>query len=241
MRLDLELVARGLVQSRTKAQELIKNNKVTVNNILCSKPNTNVSENDSIVLLENIKYVGRGGLKLEAALKAFNIDPKGLICADVGASTGGFTDCLLQAGAEKVYAIDVGTGQLASQLLANKKLISLEQTDIRNISLPEKAELTVVDVSFISLTHVLKDISNITALGGTIITLIKPQFEVGKEHILKHGIADPDFREESINKVSEYATSLELLYKGAIESPITGGDGNVEYLAYFEKVDKNAN
>ena len=241
MRLDLELVARGLVQSRTKAQELIKNKKVTVNNTLCLKPNTNISESDTITLLETIKYVSRGGFKLEAALKAFNIDPKDLICADIGASTGGFTDCLLQHGAKKIYAIDVGTGQLVPQLRENKKVISLEHTDIRNISLPEKAELTVVDVSFISLTYVLKDISNITTPHGTIITLIKPQFEVGKEHILKHGIADPDFREESIDKIREYATTLGLLYKGSIESPITGGDGNVEYLAWFEKVDKNAN
>ena len=241
MRLDLELVARKLVQSRAKAQELIKNKKVLKNGLVCGKANTNINPEDTLSLTENFKYVSRGGYKLEAALNAFNINPKGLVCVDIGASTGGFTDCLLQCGAKKVYTIDVGTDQLAESIRDNKKVIVAEHTDIRNISLPEKVELAVVDVSFISLTHILKDISNITTDSSTIITLIKPQFEVGREHILKHGIADPDFREESIKKVCDYAHTLGLLHKGAIESPIAGGDGNIEYLAWFEKVDKNAN
>ena len=235
MRLDLALVARGLVQSRTKAQELIKRSKVAVNNIPCIKPSMDVTDSDLLDVLEHMKYVSRGGVKLEGALEAFNVSPKGLICADIGASTGGFTDCLLQRGAKKVYAIDVGTGQLADTIRTNKKVIAFEQTDIRNLSLPEKANLTVVDLSFISLTHALKDVSNLTKEGGMIITLIKPQFEVGREHILKHGIADPEFREVAIQKVRDYAFTLGLIHKGTIESPITGGDGNVEFLTCFVK------
>ena len=202
---------------------------------MCSKANTNVSDADIISITEELKYVSRGGHKVEFALDVFNINPKGRVCADIGASTGGFTDCLLQKGARRVYAIDVGSDQLVKRIRENKKVISLEQTDIRNLVLPEKVDLAVVDVSFISLTYVLKDITNITKTGGDIVVLIKPQFEVGREHILKNGIADPDYREGAIDKVCNYAFTLGLINKGVTESPILGGNGNVEYLGWFEK------
>lgn len=234
-RLDAALVSKQMVGSRTKAQELIKTGKVFVNGSICIKPNYEVNATDNLEVSEVQKYVSRGGHKLEGAIHTLNIKPKGYICADIGASTGGFTDCLLQHSAKKVYSIDVGTHQLHEVLRKDKRVVSMEQTDIRNVTLPEKVDLSVIDVSFISLTHVLKDVAHITKDAGKIIALIKPQFEVGREHILKNGIADPKYREAAIQKVCEYAKTIGLTHKKTIVSPIQGGDGNVEYLALFVK------
>ena len=185
-------------------------------------------------MLRDPKYISCGGYKLETALDVFNVDPKDSICIDIGASRGGFTTCLLERGAKKVYGIDVGVNEFYESTHKNKKGIE-EKADLRSLILPEKSDITMVDMSFISLTHILKDISNLTKDGGKIILLIKPQYEVDKKHILKDGIVDPEYRENSIKKVSDYAFTLGLINKGITESPLKGIDGNTEFFALFEK------
>jgi 23S rRNA (cytidine1920-2'-O)/16S rRNA (cytidine1409-2'-O)-methyltransferase len=235
-RLDIELLKRGLTRSRTQAQELIKTGKILVNGKVAAKSNIDILGSDLIELTENIKYVGRGGLKLEKALAEFKIDPKGMTAVDIGSSTGGFTDCLLQQGTAKVYAIDVGTDQLDQSLRHNPQVIVMEQTDIRKVTLPELVDIAVIDVSFISLEHILKDALRLTKPAATIIALIKPQFEVGAEHIGKNGIVkDEKAKQEAIDKVVHAGQALGLHASHVIESPITGGSGNVEYLVAFTK------
>ena len=185
-------------------------------------------------MIRSPEYITCGGYKLETALDVFNISPKNFVCVDIGASRGGFTDCLLERGAKKVYGIDVGVDQLYSSTHKNKKGAE-EKTDLRSLTLPEKSDLTMVDISYISLTYILKDISNLTKDGGNIVLLIKPQFEVGKEHILKDGIVDAKYREEAIKKICDYAFTLGLINKGITESPVKGIDGNIEFFAWFEK------
>jgi 23S rRNA (cytidine1920-2'-O)/16S rRNA (cytidine1409-2'-O)-methyltransferase len=185
-------------------------------------------------MIRNPEYITCGGYKLETALDVFNINPKNNICLDIGINRGGFEDCLLERGAKKVYGIDVGASQFFESTHKNKKDVE-EKVDLRSLILPEKSDITMVDISFISLTYILKDISNLTKDGGNIILLIKPQFEVPKEHILKDGIVDPEFREEAIKKVCDYASTLGLHNKGVTESPVKGVDGNMEFFGWFEK------
>ena len=232
-RLDSAIFERKLARSRSQAAMLIAEGKVKVNGIVATKASMAVDAG-AVLEVTPAEFVGRGGQKLAHALKEFKIDPTGLTCADVGSSTGGFTDCLLQRGARKVYAIDVGTGQLDATLRSDARVVVMESTDIRTVaSLPEPIDLAVIDVSFISLSLVLPPVKKLLAPAGRIITLIKPQFEVGKGRLGKQGVVkDEAARAEAIAKIEEYAKSLGFEAKGVIPSPITGETGNVEYLFY---------
>jgi len=233
-RLDIALTERKLVRSRSAAADLIKRGKVFVNGKEALKASAQIAGEDVLTISEKETYVGRGGIKLAHALNTFLIDPKGKICVDIGSSTGGFTDCFLQRGAEKVYAIDVGSNQLDPSLRANTKVSLFEQTDVRNVKLPEKGDIAAIDVSFISVTHILKEASDLTRNGGDIIILVKPQFEVGKDHIGKNGIVtNKNEQEGALNKIKEAGLILGLVLKNTTESPIEGGDGNKEYFIHF--------
>lgn len=226
-----------MAKSRNVAQQLIKDGIVFVNGKSIKKTAFGVEETDIIEIKGELpKYVGRGGIKLEKAIDCFNIRLNGLVCVDVGASTGGFTDCMLQNGAGVVYAVDVGSNQLDEKLRNDSRVISLENTDIRKIEgkIPEKADFITADVSFISLKTVLPDIKKLIKDGGTAVTLIKPQFEVGRSGLGKRGVVkNPSLREKSVNDVREFAEALGFRCEGLIESPIVGGDGNIEYLMYL--------
>lgn len=211
---------------------------VLVNDVPVTKPGQLVdTEADIRIRGEEHPFVGRGGVKLSHAIKEFGIDVRGRICMDVGASTGGFTDCLLQNGAEKIYAIDVGYGQLDWKIRSDPKVVVMERTNIRELSsLPEDISLAVIDVSFISLTKVFPHIDVLLKKGGDIVALIKPQFEAGKDKVGKGGIVrDDDVRKECIDNVCGSAERLGWTRKGLTTSPITGADGNVEFLAWFLK------
>lgn len=236
-RLDIELTARMLVKSRSTAQKLIKDNAVSVNGKIISKPSYEVSHDDEIILTGELpRYVGRGGLKLEKALEEFKISLNDLVCIDAGASTGGFTDCMLQNGAKRVYAVDVGTAQLDKTLKNDERVVSLENTDIRTAVdvIPEKADFISVDLSFISLRLVLPYIKTLMKSAGTAVVLIKPQFEVGKSGLGKHGIVkDEKLRTAAVEEIKQFAEQTGFLVSGLVQSPITGGDGNIEYLMYL--------
>ncbi|MFA6430201.1 MAG: TlyA family RNA methyltransferase [Candidatus Paceibacterota bacterium] len=234
-RLDILLFELGLVDSRKKASDLIKEGKVIVDSVVINKPSKEFVGNEKIEITEVLKYVSRAGLKLEGAHKEFNFDIKDKVAVDVGSSTGGFTDFLLQNGAKRVYAIDVGTGQLVEKLRNNNKVISLEKTDIRKAELSEKVDLAVVDVSFISLELVLPSIIKLLKEGGEVIVLVKPQFEVGKENIGKGGIVkDEKAKKLVLEKIKRFSEDLGLRLKGEITSPIKGGDGNEEYFFIYK-------
>ncbi|OAG28245.1 rRNA methyltransferase [Thermodesulfatator autotrophicus] len=240
-RLDKLLVKRGLAESREKAQALIMAGQVYVNGKRLDKAGHKVPlEAEIEVKGKGLPFVSRGGLKLAHALKHFGLDVKGLICADIGASTGGFTDCLLQAGAQKVYAIDVGKGQLHYKLRQDPRVIVLEGVNARYLSekdLPELVDLVTIDVSFISLTKILPAALRILKPGGKIIALIKPQFEVGREKVGKGGVVrNPALHQEVIKKIEEFSTKeLSLKSLGVVESPILGPAGNKEFLIVLEK------
>ena len=239
-RLDIYL-KNSLNISRQKTRELIEGGSVTVNGRLVLKPAFKISENDIVKAesTENVlKYVGRGGYKLEKAVDEFNIEIKG-ICIDIGASTGGFTDCMLQRGAQKVYAVDVGNNQLAEKLKNDKRVISMENTDIRTAEI-EKVDFISCDVSFISLKKILDKISELLKNEGKCVFLIKPQFEAGRENLNKKGIVkNPKIHKKVIRDVTECAGENGLYVKALTFSPIRGGDGNIEYLALADK--KNGN
>jgi 23S rRNA (cytidine1920-2'-O)/16S rRNA (cytidine1409-2'-O)-methyltransferase len=245
MRLDILLTTRKLVKSRTVAIDLIKKGLVKVNNEIITKPAKDFSniETFEIKILEQPKYVSRGGLKLERALTEFKINPRDLIVLDVGSSTGGFTDCLLQKGAKKVYAVDVGTNQLDKSLLNNRKLISLEKTDIRNIKTlslnsteKEKPSLAVIDASFISLELILENTANLLSEKAKIIALIKPQFETPQKAKNKSGVVKTDIlREQVLEKIKNYCQKINLKILNIADSPILGGSGNKEYLILLQK------
>jgi 23S rRNA (cytidine1920-2'-O)/16S rRNA (cytidine1409-2'-O)-methyltransferase len=238
-RLDVLIVNKNLVKSRSVALDLIKKGLVRINGKISTKPAKDYEDRPDlkIEIIEQPKYVGRGGLKLEEALLEFKIIPVDLICLDVGSSTGGFTDCLLQNGAKKVYAIDVGTGQFDLELAKDPKITLLEQTDIRNIkNLPEKIDLAVIDVSFISLELILEPVKNLLKAGGKIIALIKPQFETKKEAKNKSGIVKTDeIREQVLENIKNYCQKINLKVLAITDSPILGGSGNKEYLILLEK------
>lgn len=235
VRLDRMLAGRGLVESREKAQALILAGQVLVDGQKMEKAGAQVTEDADIRILgEQMRYVSRGGLKLEAALKEFAIGVNGATALDVGASTGGFTDCLLQHGAVKVYAVDVGYGQLAWKLRQDPRVVLVERTNIRKIApslIPEPVDIAVFDVSFISLEKVIPSVIRFLRSGAVLISLIKPQFEVGKAQVGKGGIVrDETARSKAVEKVRKFINGLGLDVKGVIPSPITGQDGNVEYL-----------
>ncbi len=238
MRLDQYLAEKGLCKSRTAAQSLIKSGGVSVNGAPCTKPSADVSETDAVAITgEQLKYVGRGGLKLEGAVNAFGIELSGLVCLDIGSSTGGFTDCMLQNGAARVYAVDVGTDQLDPKLRADDRVVVMEQTDIRTAQLPEQVDFVGTDVSFISLKQVIPHINRLLKAQGKAAALIKPQFEAGRQALNKKGIVkDEKIRRRVVEDITEFAQQCGFAVLGVTDSPVQGGDGNTEYLMYIEKV-----
>ena len=233
-RLDSELVSRGIARSRERAKEMIASGNVTVNGQTAKKASADVSENDEIVSSEQEIYVGRGALKLEKAAEEFDLDFKGKICLDIGASTGGFTDFMLKCGAAKVFAVDVGHGQLAETLCNDSRVVNLEGTDIRNITASDlggQVDFICTDVSFISLTKILPKIYELLKDGACAAVLIKPQFEAGKKDIGKHGIVkDKKVHIRILGEIDEFASSLGFVCEKYTFSPIKGGSGNIEYL-----------
>ncbi len=237
VRLDRLLAMRGLAESREKAQAIIIAGQVLVNGQKRDKAGALVPEDAEIRILgETLRYVSRGGLKLEAALREFHVFVEGKTALDIGASTGGFTDCLLQHGCKKVYAIDVGYGQMAWKLRQDPRVVVVERTNIREMEpsvIPERADVAVIDVSFISLEKVIPPILNLLKADAEIVALIKPQFEVGRERVGKGGIVrDEAARKAAIERIVEFIRKAGLEVKGVIPSPITGQDGNVEYLIH---------
>ena len=234
-RLDLVVIEKGFVSSRQRAQALIMAGKVLVNNHIADKPGTPVSPEDDIFLQEeDHPYVSRGGLKLEKALHTLGIDINGLVCLDVGASTGGFTDCLLQHGAGRVYAVDVGYGQLSWKLRQNPRVVVIERMNIRYMqpeTIPQLVDLVTIDVSFISLKKVVPEILKFMKNNAGILALIKPQFEVGKRNIGKGGVVrDPDLHAKVIENLSEFFIKKHLFCEWVIPSPILGPKGNKEFF-----------
>lgn len=239
-RLDKLLVDRGLVQSRERARSLILAGQVLGDEQVFDKVGVKVPEDISLRIRgEDIPFVSRGGLKLAHALHEFHVDVKGVVALDVGASTGGFTDCLLQNGAAGIYAVDVGYGQLAWKLRQDPRVICLERTNIRQLlpeNLDEVPDMAVIDCSFISLTKVLPPTLNLLKKDGEIIALIKPQFELEKRLVGKGGIVrDSGLQEVAVEKIRVLATELGCTVQGIIESPVRGSKGNREYLIYLLK------
>ena len=238
-RIDKILVDRGLVDSRTKAQALVMAGAVLVDEQSVNKPSEVFDANAKIRIKEDAasRYVSRGGLKLEAALREFNIDVRGLLCLDVGASTGGFTDCLLQHGAREVLALDVGHNQVDWKIRNDPRVDVREGVNARYLQpgdFPQKFDLATMDVSFISLTKILPAVAAVLTETGRIIALIKPQFEVGKGEVGKGGIVkDPAQHQRVISEVNAAAKSIGLRVDGLIESPIRGAEGNLEFLALY--------
>ncbi len=234
-RLDLLLVERGLAESRTQAQRLIMAGLVTVGDQVVDKSGTRVAISAPLAVKEGLPYASRGGYKLAAALDAFGLDVAGWIAADVGASTGGFTDCLLQRGAVRVYAIDVGYGQLAWNLQQDERVIMMDRTNARYLeSLAEPVDLATIDVSFISLRLILPAVRGWLRPGGQIVALIKPQFEAGREQVGKGGVVrDPAVHRAVLEEITAWAESHGLGLMGLVRSPITGPAGNVEFLAHW--------
>lgn len=236
-RLDVLIFERGLTDSRRIAADLITSGKVLVNGIEIKKVSTKVSVDSKIELFELPKFVGRAGNKLEGALDEFKIDVKNKVVLDVGSSTGGFTDCVLQRGAKKVYAIDVGKEQLREKLRKDERVVVMEGTDIRDVgSLPEEIGLAVVDVSFISLRLVLPRVFDLLAEDAGAVVLVKPQFEVGKDKVGKGGIVrDENQKKQVVEEIKIFAKTLGFDIIGETKSKVVGQDGNQEYLLYFKK------
>jgi 23S rRNA (cytidine1920-2'-O)/16S rRNA (cytidine1409-2'-O)-methyltransferase len=238
-RLDLSMVKRRLAASRQRAQAMIMAGKVWVNDILVDKPGTQVTDRDRIQLKEaDMPFVSRGGLKLAGALDTLQMDPGGRICLDVGASTGGFTDCLLQRGAARVYAVDVGYGQLAWSLRQDPRVVVIERTNIRHMPpsvIGEPIDLVVIDASFISLKIVVPAALRFLRPEGEILALIKPQFEVGKGRVGKGGVVrDPALHDQVILDLSLFFTELGLDVAAVVPSPVLGPKGNREFVAYLK-------
>lgn len=239
-RLDVLLTARGLAGSREKAKALIMAGQVYVDGQKEDKAGTMFRQEAVIEIRGNtLPYVSRGGLKLEKAMQVFPLELKEKVCMDVGASTGGFTDCMLQNGARKVYSVDVGHGQLDWGLRNDPRVVCMEKTNIRYLTpeqLQEKPSFVSIDVSFISLTKVLGPVRELMEEQGQIVSLIKPQFEAGREKVGKKGVVrDPAVHREVIEKVMDFARSLQLTVRGLDFSPVKGSEGNIEYLLWMEK------
>lgn len=240
MRLDLLLVERGLEETRQRAQAVIMSGVVYVDGRKADKPGMAVPAGAAVEIRgDKLPYVSRGGLKLEKAMKAFPIRLEGAVCADVGASTGGFTDCMLQNGAAKVYAVDVGRGQLAWKLRNDPRVVCLERTNARYLSreqVPEALAFASVDVSFISLKLILPPLAALLKEGGQVVSLVKPQFEAGREKVGKKGVVrDPAVHLEVLERYLTHAGEAGLTVLGLTYSPIRGPEGNIEYLGFLQK------
>lgn len=240
MRLDQYLIEKGLISGRDKAKAIIMAGEVYVNDQKADKAGQPVSDEDRIeVRTDALRYVSRGGLKLEKAMETFPVSLKGTVCMDVGASTGGFTDCMLQNGAARVYAVDVGYGQLAWSLRTDARVINLERTNIRYVTeneVPESLDFASIDVSFISLKLVLPVVFRLLKEGGNVVCLIKPQFEAGREKVGKGGVVrDKGTHIEVIQNVMHFATESGFAVKALDFSPVKGPKGNIEYLLMLTK------
>lgn len=244
-RLDVLLVEKGLCESRSRAQAVIMSGEVYVNGQKSDKPGTPTDVEAEIEIRGNAcPYVSRGGLKLEKALRDFGVDPTGLTCLDSGASTGGFTDCLLQNGAKQVFAIDVGYGQLAWRIRTDPRVVCMERTNIRYVT-PEQlgtpVQLAVIDVSFISLRIVLPAVKALLSADGQIICLIKPQFEAGKENVGKKGVVrDPAVHQAVLNSFLQLADELQMTVCNLTFSPVKGPEGNIEFLGHLSMLPEGA-
>ena len=239
-RLDVLLVKKGLASSREKAKAIIMSGIVFVDGQREDKAGSTFDEKQEIIVKgKTLKYVSRGGLKLEKAMKNFDIVLKDKVCMDVGASTGGFTDCMLQNGAVKVYSVDVGHGQLDWKLRNDERVVCMERTNMRYMTeddIDEKASFVSIDVSFISLTKILPAVYRILNTGGEVVALIKPQFEAGREKVGKKGVVrDPAVHLEVIEKVIAYASTIAMEPCHLSFSPIKGPEGNIEYLLHLKK------
>lgn len=244
-RLDVLLVSRGLASSREKAKAVIMAGQVYVKGQKEDKAGSMFDAEAEIEVRGNtLKYVSRGGLKLEKAMERFGVEIEGKVCMDVGSSTGGFTDCMLQNGAVKVYSVDVGHGQLDWKLRNDPRVVCMEKTNIRYVTqedIEEAPEFASIDVSFISLTKVLGPVRELLTPEGEIVSLIKPQFEAGREKVGKKGVVrDPQVHEEVINKVTAFAHSLGFETKALEYSPIKGPEGNIEYLLWMKKQEESS-
>ncbi len=241
MRLDAFITERGLVKSRTQAKHLIEGGFVTVNGSVIQKASYEIADDQIDVSVDTTseRYVSRGGLKLEHALERFSVDVTGASALDIGASSGGFTDCLLKHGAERVVAVDSGAGQLVPELSADKRVISYEKFNAKHMTpdmLPYVPDVAVMDVSFISAKLIIPAVFNCLQPGGSFICLIKPQFEVGKGGVGKGGIVkDRRLRDKAVADVLDFAQRCGFSVMNVTESPIKGGDGNTEFLAHFKK------
>lgn len=239
-RLDIVLTEKNFFDSRARAKAMIMAGKILVNGQKIDKAGTLIADDAEIRILgEEMPFVSRGGLKLQKALDVFRINLSGKIAADVGASTGGFTDCMLQHGAKKVYAIDVGYGQLAWKLRSNVQVVNMERTNIRNVTRKDfydDIDFVSIDVAFISLEKVLPVVFDVLKDSGEVIALIKPQFEAGREHVGKKGvIRDKKIHAAVIERVLNFAASIGFGINGLDFSPVKGPEGNIEYLAYLSK------
>lgn len=241
-RVDQLIVSRGLAESREKAQALIREGAVEVPGLIRVRPGSRVPEDAPVRIRKKeadsvLRYVGRGGLKLEGALSALAVDVGDRVAADFGASTGGFTDCLLQHGARRVYALDVGYGQLAWSLRSDPRVTVLDRINIRFLdprSIPEPVDLVTIDVSFISVTKILDSARKILSPGGSALVLVKPQFEVGKGEVGKGGIVrDSAAQKAAVKKVVDFAENEGWIVEGSVPSPIKGDKGNQEYFIYL--------
>ncbi len=243
IRLDVYMVNKGLSQSRERAKALIMAGQVYIEGQKCDKPGTQVREDGAEVEVrgEKLKYVSRGGLKLEKAMKEFPIALEGKTAMDVGASTGGFTDCMLQNGAKKVFAVDVGYGQFAWKLRQDGRVVNMERTNIRYVTpedIGESIDFASIDVSFISLRLVLPAVKELLAEDGETVALIKPQFEAGRGQVGKKGVVrDVKTHREVVKTVLDFARSIGFYPAGLAFSPIKGPEGNIEYLAYLKKAE----
>lgn len=239
-RLDTLLVERGLAESREKAQRLILAGAVRIAGQVADKPGRPCADDADLTVEGGSRFVSRGGEKLEEAFRQFGLSVAGLVCADIGASTGGFTDCMLQHGAAKVYALDVGRGQLDWRLRNDARVVVREGLNARHLQasdIPEPFHFASIDVSFISLTLILPPVTTLMAPGGELVTLIKPQFEAGRDQVGKGGVVrSPEVHEDVVRRIREFGTGvLHLEWLGRATSPIKGPAGNVEFLAWWRK------
>lgn len=234
-RLDEAVVERGLAETRSRARALILAGDVTVNGLVSARAGANVTVGDRLELTPKPRFVSRGGEKMAHALERFAVDPGGRVAADLGASTGGFTDCLLQAGASRVYAVDVGYGQLSEQLRTDPRVVVRDRTNARSLAgLPEPVDLVTIDVSFISLRLILPTASRLLGPGGTCLPLIKPQFEAGPKEVGKGGVVrDPEIHRRVLREVLSSAAETGFGVLGVTASPLRGPAGNVEFVAHL--------